>query len=62
MACAAASRARCGSLAAQRIGGLVAIGDRASLRAAAAVTAGTRRALVDAPVYRRAAAGLPRAA
>ena len=38
---------RCGALVVQRIGDLVAIGEPATLAAAAAVAAGTARALVD---------------
>ncbi len=50
----------CGALVARRVGDLVAIGEAEALRAAAAVAAGNQPALVDAPDFRRAAAGLPR--
>lgn len=51
----------CGALVARRLpGGLVAIGEPASVSAAAQTAGGERRALVEDPVYERAAAGLPR--
>ncbi len=53
-------RQPCGALIVRRIGDLVAIGEPDALLAAAAVADGSRRRLVDAPTYRRAAAGLPR--
>ncbi|HSD75927.1 MAG TPA: hypothetical protein VLA98_00925, partial [Solirubrobacteraceae bacterium] len=54
-----ARRRSCGAVSAQYVGRWLAIGQPASLRAAAALAAGRGRSLAEAPAYRRATNGLP---